>query len=78
MAHTADHPPECPLWVITGHTDKSAHVPHYFDFADRIHFAREARIITAEEAKVLNEFEELRKEIIQVNEFSFDLSEVIA
>jgi hypothetical protein len=26
MAHTADHPPECPLWVITGHTDKSAHV----------------------------------------------------
>lgn len=54
------------------------HVPHYFDFADRIHFAKETRIITAEEANMLNEFEELRKEIIQVNEFSFDLREVIA
>src|SRR5512147_3110615 len=20
MAHTADHPPECPLWVISGHS----------------------------------------------------------
>lgn len=53
-------------------------IPHHYDFAKRLQMAEESGILTAEEARLLNEFEGLRNEIIKVNEFSFDLNEVIA
>jgi alkylation response protein AidB-like acyl-CoA dehydrogenase len=49
-----------------------------FEFSERIQSAQAANILTAEEAHALSEFEKLRNEIIKVNEFSFDLGEVIA
>lgn len=60
---------------------KALHEVHHaqmMDFEERIQYAVNNSIITSEEAVMLNEFETLRKEIIQVNEFSFDLSEVLA
>jgi hypothetical protein len=49
-----------------------------FDFTERMQFAREAGILTEDEIRQLSEFEILRHEIIQVNEFSFDLHAMIA
>lgn len=49
-----------------------------FEFSERIQSALAANILTLEEAHALSEFEKLRNEIIKVNEFSFDLGEVIA
>jgi len=45
---------------------------------ERIQFAWKAGVLTEEEVNRLIEFEQLRRDIIQVNEFSFDLSTVIA
>lgn len=57
---------------------QSKQIPKHYNFDERIHAAQVAKIITAEEANAMIEFEELRREIIKVNEFSFDLNEVIA
>ncbi len=53
-------------------------VPRWYEFSERIEAAQLADIISADEANMLSEFELLRNEIIKVNEFSFDLDEVIA
>lgn len=44
----------------------------------KIQVALDKNVLSTEEAKQLREFEALRQEIIKVNEFSFDLEEVIA
>jgi len=56
---------------------RDGHVSNAFEFSERIQYAQEAGVLSAEEARLLTEFEVLRKEIIQVNEFSFDLKQVI-
>jgi len=53
-------------------------IPAYFAFEERIQFAQTEGILTADEAHVLQEFDALRQEIIQVNEFSFDLNQLLA
>ncbi len=58
--------------------EQSGKVPHWYNFAERVQVAQHAGMISADGAQVLNEFELLRNEIIKVNEFSFDLSKVIA
>src|SRR3990167_6092306 len=47
-------------------------------FADRVVLATKAGVLTTDEADKLSVFESLRNEIIKVNEFSFDLAEIIA
>lgn len=44
---------------------------------ERMQQAQKEGILTSEEVAKLNDFENLRSEIIKVNEFSFDLNEVI-
>lgn len=53
-------------------------IPEYYSFDERIKAAVKKSVLTAEEAHALIEFEKLRDEIIKVNEFSFDLEEVVA
>lgn len=48
------------------------------DFAAKVQAAEQASIITADEAKLVLAYEALRAEIVKVNEFSFDLKQVIA
>lgn len=57
---------------------KSGLIPKQQSHADRLNAAMDAKIITAEEAHQLSDFEALRLEIIKVNEFSFDLEQVLA
>jgi len=49
-----------------------------YHLSEQLKSAEQANILTAQEAEVLREFEKLRSEIIKVNEFSFDLSTVLA
>jgi len=67
-----------PIWKKLQKAVSSGMIPHYYDFVERIKAAVESAILTAEEAKLLSEYEALRNEIIKVNEFSFDLSKLIA
>ncbi|HVE44423.1 MAG TPA: acyl-CoA dehydrogenase [Gammaproteobacteria bacterium] len=53
-------------------------IPAYLNTKERIAAAETANILSSQEAKNLLAFERLSAEIIKVNEFSFDLSEVIA
>jgi acyl-CoA dehydrogenase len=53
-------------------------IPRRYDFYSRIGYAEQLGTITMEEAKMLNDFEELKNEIIKVNEFSFKLDKIIA
>ncbi|VVC75883.1 Acyl-coenzyme A dehydrogenase [Aquicella siphonis] len=53
-------------------------IPRSFEFADRVAAAEQAGLLSADEARMLNDFEKLRTEIIKVNEFNFDFTEVIA
>src|SRR3990167_9390609 len=48
-----------------------------YHFIERVDAAKQAGMLTDEEVKMLKEFEELRGEIIKVNEFSFDLAKVL-
>lgn len=53
-------------------------IPRRLDFAARVQAAQNAGILTIDEVEAVNKFEALRAEIVKVNEFSFDLKEVIA
>lgn len=57
---------------------QSKMIPSWYSFGQRIQAAKEGGILTIEEMVLLTDFELLRKEIIKVNEFSFDLEKVIA
>lgn len=56
---------------------KKGEVPRWYDFTAQCKEAVDKNIITNDECQFINEFEALRKEIVQVNEFSFDLKNVI-
>lgn len=53
-------------------------VTRSFEYSERVQSAQKTGVLTEEEANLLIRFEKLRQEIIKVNEFNFDLSEVIA
>lgn len=53
-------------------------IPFQFSSAKRIQSAQEIGILTSEEAHALKQFELLRQEIIKVNEFTFQLDQVLA
>lgn len=57
---------------------QSKAIPSWYDFAESVAAAQQAKILSADEAQALTEYEALRKEVIKVNEFSFDLKELIA
>jgi hypothetical protein len=67
-----------PLWKKLHKAVVSGVIPKQYDFDTRIKEAQKINVLSAEEALMLSEFEALRAEIIKVNEFSFDLSKVIA
>lgn len=53
-------------------------IPEYYAFSERVQLAEKAAILTKDEAQRLLTFEALRDEIIKVNEFSFDLEQIVA
>jgi alkylation response protein AidB-like acyl-CoA dehydrogenase len=68
-----------PLWRKIQQAVKDGIIPaSKFDTNERIHMAHQAGIVSEDEAVKLKEFDVLRSEIIKVNEFSFDLAEVLA
>jgi acyl-CoA dehydrogenase len=68
-----------PLWKKIQQAVKTGAIPaNKFDTAERIRTAQIAGIVTQEEVDKLKAFDVLRNEIIKVNEFSFDLAEIIA
>jgi alkylation response protein AidB-like acyl-CoA dehydrogenase len=67
-----------PLWKKLQKGIREGIVPKRADFCDQVKSALKAGIITEEEANALNEFSNLHKEVIKVNEFTFDLNTVVA
>lgn len=57
---------------------KEGRIPQAMMMDEKIRAAKSAGILTFEESSIMTEFELLRNEIIKVNEFSFDFSQVIA
>lgn len=57
---------------------KSGQVKAAFDYCDRVAAAVQAGVLTSDEARLLTDYEKLRNEIIRVNEFTYDLNEVVA
>ena len=57
---------------------KNGTIPEYLAFPESVSAAQKSGILTSQEAKAIIEFEELREEIIKVNEFTFDLQQVVA
>ncbi len=52
-------------------------VPAYGDYADNLQIALKEKILTADEVRILSDYHALYKEIITVDEFSFDFSSVL-
>lgn len=67
-----------PIWIKLHKAVQSKKISSYLDIHEKIKVAQETEILTHEEARMLSEFEALKNEIIKVNEFSFDLTSVIA
>lgn len=57
---------------------QSGDIPQRLNFTERVEKAQQLNLLTADECNMLNEFEALKNEIIKVNEFSFDLKQVIS
>jgi hypothetical protein len=53
-------------------------LPKLSSFEDQIRAAIKANVLTADEAAALTEFDALRKEVIKVDEFSFDLNSIVS
>lgn len=67
-----------PLWSKVQNAARKGNIPDRLSRLERIDAALNMGIITKTEHNALVEFEQLRADIIQVNEFSFDLEKVIA
>jgi acyl-CoA dehydrogenase len=67
-----------PLQKLLSKAVQSKKIPGWYNYAERVQAAQEAGILSPEDAQKLNDYEALKAEIIKVNEFSFDLSKVIA
>jgi acyl-CoA dehydrogenase len=57
---------------------KNGDISSHLHFDDRLKIALTKNVINENEAAQLSQFEKLREEIIKVNEFSFDLNQVIS
>lgn len=53
-------------------------IPSHYNFKERVKSALALQVLTTDESTLLSDYESLKNEIIKVNEFSFDLSKVIA
>jgi acyl-CoA dehydrogenase len=67
-----------PLWKKMQQSIKQGDIPPYYDFLSKIHYAKQTGILTQEESTLLTQFENLKNEIIKVNEFSFKLDRIIS
>ncbi|OAI48876.1 acyl-CoA dehydrogenase [Gammaproteobacteria bacterium SCGC AG-212-F23] len=67
-----------PIWKKYQQAIRQGHVNMATTFDERVASAVHASMLTAEEANTLCEFNRLHKDIIQVNEFSFDFSKIEA
>ena len=67
-----------PLFKKLHKAVQQGNIPKWADFDERVKDAFEKNILTANEVVLLKEYEILRKEIVKVNEFSFQLDQVIA
>ncbi len=67
-----------PVWKKLHKAVQSGAIPHQYNFNQRLEAAVHDKILTADEAQLMKDYEALRSEIIKVNEFSFDLNTVIA
>lgn len=67
-----------PIYKKLTQAVKSGTVPFKYHFADRLHEAQKSGVLSKDDAETVAQFESLRGEIIKVNEFSFDLKQVIA
>ncbi|MBA3660547.1 MAG: acyl-CoA dehydrogenase [Gammaproteobacteria bacterium] len=67
-----------PLWKKLNQVVKTGLVSRRSSFAQKIAAAETAGIITADESRILSDYDHLKDEIIKVNEFSFDLNTVLA
>lgn len=66
-----------PIWKKFQNALRNGKVPRLGDLKESLQAAVEARILTDTEMHNLFEYDELYQEIIRVNEFSFDLSNII-
>lgn len=66
------------IWKKLNKAAQEGIIPQRLEFRDRVAHAEQANYITADEARAITSFDALRAEIIKVNEFSFDLEQVIA
>jgi acyl-CoA dehydrogenase len=67
-----------PVWKKLHKAVQSGAIPSRYDFDARLQKAEELGMLSAEESRMLSEYEALRLEIVKVNEFSFNLETVIA
>jgi acyl-CoA dehydrogenase len=66
-----------PIWRKYQKAMRSGTLPPQNNYKDNINVLMKTDILTGEEARDLREFFDLYKEVIKVNEFSFDLSRVV-
>lgn len=74
----ADFPEVDPLYRKVHKAVQHNEIPAFYDFEQRVHAAVDKKIITSAEADLMLQYEKLRTDVVKVNEFSFDLSEVLA
>jgi acyl-CoA dehydrogenase len=67
-----------PVWKKFQNAIRSGTLPCLAGFEERMLAAVNAGILTPEEATILREFDALSKEVIKVDEFSFDLKTILS
>ena len=53
-------------------------IPKRYTTSEKLAAAESSGVLSSDEVKILQNYEQLKNEIIKVNEFSFDLETVIA
>lgn len=67
-----------PLWKKFQSDIRNGTLPKHLSMDEQLELATKTSALTADEVHALREFSELQKEVIKVNEFSFDLSTVMS
>jgi acyl-CoA dehydrogenase len=66
-----------PIWKKLQKSYREGKMPSWYDFSESLNYAVENGILSTNEAAQLQDYERLRREIIKVDEFSFDLQTVL-
>lgn len=66
-----------PLWKKFQNALRSGTLPRQGTLEDRLHHAAQIGVLSEDEVRALQEFNALSKEVIKVDEFSFDLNTVL-